>query len=65
MLGIRYPPAKEHFNKLIEAQILNEKPILIGNTNYYVAGEIIRTVEAPLNEDGNPRGSVPDPVLQA
>jgi hypothetical protein len=58
MLGIQYAPEREHFRKLVEVDILDANPVMIGNTKFYLARGIIRTVEAPLGEEVVPDDAV-------
>lgn len=51
-LNITYPAAKASVHKLIDAGILEAKPFIFNGTKFYIARELLRLVEAPLDESG-------------
>ncbi len=49
VLDVTAKPARNSIERLVEAGILEKKPLKIGATNYYLARELIELTNAPLN----------------
>jgi hypothetical protein len=47
-LRITYPAARALIERLVEAEVLNAQTVSVRGTAYYVAGHLLRAVEAPM-----------------
>ncbi len=50
-LGITYPAARALIERLVEAEILNAQTVSVRGTAYYTAGQLLRALDAPMEQE--------------
>ena len=50
-LGITYPAARALIERLVDAEILNAQTASVRGTAYYIAGQLLRALESPMEQE--------------